>query len=126
MNMSSKLRRYGWIAIFLFCWAAVYVYQKMVENNIVNYSGALTSVTGKIVEPVGVDKLDFPFGKYESEVHLDNGKIYVLYTDEFPQIDKDDVILINLPEPQKENHKGNIFAKSYKLIKKAPLEITFH
>lgn len=123
---SSKWRKYIWIAIFLFCWAALYASQKGMENKIVNYTGPLISVTGKVVEPVGADKIDFPFGKYESEVHMDNGKIYVLYTDEIPQIDKGDVIVINLPEQYKESRNGKMFAKSYQLIKKAPLEITYH
>ena len=69
---------------------------------------------------------DVFFGKIESEIHLDNGKIYVFYTDEMLAIDIDDVIEIKLPEPYKVSRSGKIFAKSYEMIKKTPLEITYH
>ena len=125
---SNKWRRYvvaATVAFWLY-WAVMYASQKMTEHDIDSYTGPVISVKGIVVEKVFGGKNDFPFGKDEWEVHLDNGKIYVLYTDEILPIDIDDVIVIYLPQQYKESRNGKIHAKKYEMIKKAPLKITYH
>ena len=112
------------IGIMLIYWCYVYVAQKKTESDIINYNGPAILVTGEVKKIVHIDKKDF-FDKVQTQVSLDNGITYQLYSDESPVFLIGDTVVLTIQDLSGQITNKKMIATNYKILHEGELNIKF-
>ena len=124
MVINKKSLGLSTVVIGLLIWGAIYVSQKYSEEKLFGKDTPTKQIEGKVLSVTHIGKADW-FDRYQVELTLDNDNIYLLYSDQAPQINKNDMVRLWIPVEYELKKTSKTPAISYEIIEKAPLNIQF-